>query len=249
MTTYSGLITDETIDNAVSKQLLDKTNSERELRTPSGKLSASMLYMPLQWQILKTIGIDPKPFDLYTLRKFERGNHVEKWLIDLMPGVIDKQKFVTYMEAIGYIDAVVDTKDYQHNLGIVPHEIKSVSNAKFKRITTQGSPDMSHIFQACFYALATKSKHFAVDYVSTDDYRIESYIIPTTKYEKAVTEAIVDYKRAKEDWDTNGNVPIFKGNEKWMANIQYNNYPLFVELDQKECNELVQKMLKDKGGE
>lgn len=245
MNTYTGLLRDRTLDQLISKRLLDKTNTGRELRTPSGKLSASMLWWPVQWQVLKTIGLGGKPYDEYTLRKFERGNHVEAWLIEHMPGVIDKQKFVEYRNALGYVDVVIDSKDYENNLGIIPHEVKSVSNAKFKRITVQGSPDMGHILQACFYAMALGSKYFCLDYVSTDDYRIETYVIATEKYAEQVDKIIDQFDKAMVDWNKDKIVPVFKANEKWQEKVDYNNYPTFVKLTQDECNLAVKKM---KGG-
>ena len=245
MSVYKGLLTDNTIDKLVSKALVDATNTEKENRTPSGKLSASMLYMPVQWQVLKTIGVSQKPFDEYTLRKFKRGNHVEEWLISHMLNVIEKQKFVEYKGAIGYVDAIVDSKGYEVEKGIIPHEIKSVSNAKFKRITTAGSPDMGHIYQACFYAMAIDADYFAIDYVSTDDYRIETYVIATEKYKKQVDDAIKAFNDAMALYKATGTIPAFEAKEKWMANVQYNNYPTFVELSADEASKLAKKM---KGG-
>jgi len=244
---YTGLLVDNTIDLLISKRLIDETNTAKELRTPSGKLSASMLYWPVQWQILKTIGIGTKPFDEYTLRKFERGHHVEKWLIDNMEGVKETQKFVEFKKAIGYVDVIVDSKEYQYKFGIIPHEVKSTSNAKFRRITIEGKPDTGHILQACFYALALGSTHFAIDYVSTDDYRVQSYILHTKGYGKAVLDAITAFNEALLRYLDHGIVPAFEAKEKWQANVQYNNYPVFVELTEKEATKLADKMLKVKG--
>jgi len=246
MANYQGIIVDRTLDRLISKRLIDQTNTERELRTPSGKLSASMLAWPLQWQILKIVGIGTKPFDEYTLRKFERGNHVEKWLIDNMEGVVATQKFLTYQGAIGYADAIVNTKGYEHNFGIMPHEVKSVSNAKFKRILSQGKPDTGHILQACFYALAENSKYFAIDYVSTDDYRIETYILNTKGYEKAVTDAISAFNDALIAYTEHGTIPEFVAKEKWQEKIDYCNYPTFKDLTAEEAKTLAEKMLKKK---
>lgn len=243
---YKGLLQDRALDRLIGTKMTEAAIANKAARTPSGKLSASMLYSPLQWQILKTIGIAGKPYDEYTLRKFERGHNVEEWLLTYMPGVLDKQKLVEYHDAIGYIDALVDTTSYEHSLGIIPHEIKSVSNAKFKRISAQGSPDMGHILQACFYALALTCRHFAIDYVSTDDYRVETYVLPTEKYAKDVTDAIVGYKQAMRDWTEKKVIPAFVAREKWQADIKYCDYPTFVGLDQSAASNLAIKML---GGE
>ena len=43
------------------------------------------------------------------------------------------------------------------------------------------------------YAMAIDADYFAIDYVSTDDYRIETYVIATEKYKKQVDDAIKAY--------------------------------------------------------
>jgi len=68
---------DNYIDNKISKKVVEE-NKQRELNhVSSGRLSASMLGEPLQWQILKIKGVKPKEIDEYTLRKFIRGKDVE----------------------------------------------------------------------------------------------------------------------------------------------------------------------------
>lgn len=238
------MLIDNTIDNLVSSKLLEETNTERENRTASGKLSASMLAWPLQWQVLKTIGVGTKVVDGYTLRKFKRGNHVEEWMIGQMPNVIEKQKFVEFRGAIGFVDAVVNTRGYEHNFGVIPHEVKSVSNAKFRRIEHDDKPDNGHVMQTAFYALALGSDHFAIDYVATDDYRIKTYILFTGEWEKAVIEAIEAFDKAMEDYKKTGAVPVFEAKESWQKQVKYNNYPIFMELTGKEASTLAKKLLK-----
>src|SRR3990167_2969329 len=106
------LIIDDTINQFVDKKLIEE-NQEKELNhKSSGKLSASMLGFPLQWQILKAVKAPAKPNDAYTLRKFLRGTTVEDWLVENIPGVIDTQVFSEYKNCIGYADILVDQSEY-----------------------------------------------------------------------------------------------------------------------------------------
>jgi len=141
------------LDKYIEDKLLSENEEERLNHTASGKLSASMLGQPLQWQILKVIGVPADDMEEYVTRKFARGNDVEEWLVSQMPGIVNKQKFVEYKNVVGYVDALVDMRDWNLEFDTLPHEIKSVSNAKYKRIQ-KTEPDKSHCLQACLYALA-----------------------------------------------------------------------------------------------
>ena len=113
------------LDKLISQRLIEANDKERENHKSSGKLSASMLGQPLQWQILKTIGVPPKPFDEYTLRKFKRGKDIENWFIgEISPNF--KQPFVEYRSTIGYVDLnLVQDESFDFKLGEMPHEVKS----------------------------------------------------------------------------------------------------------------------------
>ena len=209
----------------------------------SGKLSASMLYAPLQHQVLKTIGVPQKPLDEYVIRKFKRGQDAEEWLVRMMIGVVDTQKFVEYKNAVGYVDAIVDTADYEFKLGVIPHEVKSTSNAKFRNIMRQVKPDTGHQWQACFYALALGADHFAIDYIAADDYRLEVFIYPTGEFAQAVENAISEYDKAMEDYKANGTIPLFVPREAWQGNPMYNNYPEFMNLNQEQLQLKVKEVM------
>ena len=224
------MINDQTIDRKISKVIIAGNEKEKEKHISSGKLSAGMLGQPLQWQILKTIGVPQKELDEYVLRKFQRGKDVEEWLLGYMDGIVDKQKFVEYKNTIGYIDAIVDMKDYEFKVGVIPHEIKSVSNAKFRRIVKVDGADHQHLLQATLYAMATKSEKFAIDYVSTDDYRIKTYIYDTKDYSDEVEKEIKEFYdclKAKR-------IPTFEPKLAWQSKPDYNNYPDFMKLNEQE---------------
>lgn len=221
----------ETLDKLVGESISSKNALQRAQHKSSGKLSASSLNDPLQWQILHSLATETAEIDNYTLRKFLRGNHVEEWYVsEIKP--LATQKFVEYRNCVGYIDAIVDTKDWDIPVGIIPFEIKSVSNAKFKRIEKQGA-DKSHKLQAAFYAICEKSKNFGISYVATDDYRILTYILDTKDFKDEIDEIITKYDEAKKV----GGIPKFEPREKWQANVEYNKYPFFADLTEEQLAE------------
>lgn len=235
------MVIDQTVDRLISKKLVAKREARENGRTPSGKLSASILGWPLQWQMLKALGIPQTPPDEYTLRKFLRGEHVEEWLISHMPGVIDKQKLTNYRGVIGYIDTMIDTSEYELKVGIIPCEIKSVSNLKFKRIVNpkNGEADPQHKLQAELYALGEKSDYYALIYVSTDDYRVKMFVYKTGEMKAEIDEIISDYASVRP---TN-TVPVFTPRYDWQKNIKYNNYPEWMYLTADEISDKVRDYL------
>lgn len=230
---------DQTIDRLVAEKLRNQYEAEKEEHVSSGKLSASMLWWPVQWQVLKTIGYPSKDPEDYVLGKFLRGDHVEAWLIENMPGVLETQKEVEFHGVVGRIDAVVDSNSYEFKFGIIPHEVKSVSNAKFKNILREMKPDVAHALQAAFYALAIGSKQFAIDYVATDDYRVESFVLDVDKYADMVDMSVTKYNRAMEIYNKTGYIPEFEPNEPWQANPMYNRYPDCIHISDEKKAEIL----------
>lgn len=233
-------IQDQALNRFVEAQLI-KTNEEREAEhESSGKLSASMLYQPLRFQVLKTIGVPRKPFDAYTLGKFRRGRRVENDHIEEIrkAGFLvedeatlstyslkiedDRQAFAEYREAIGYVDSVIDTNKMDSKVGIIPNEIKSVTNMKLKRIKSTGI-DWHYKIQACMYALAMGVDHYAVTVVSAEDDRFETYVFDTRDLKKDVDQAISNYMIAMENWKKDRTLPAFEPHPmvKWTANLKY----------------------------
>jgi len=224
------VILDQALDRLIADKVLKKEAEDKLNYVPSGKLSASILGQPLQWQILKIIGVPPRDVEEYVLRKFMRGNHVEEWLVEHMIGLKERQKFVEYKDCIGYVDAIVDMSEWESKVGTIPHEVKSVSNMKFKQIEKRGEADRSHKLQACFYAIALRSSYYAIDYVASDDYRIKTWIFETDELKEEV-ERIIDevYKTLSK-----GRVPVFKPIEDWHSGKMYNPYPDWKQLSEKE---------------
>src|SRR3990172_982421 len=89
------------IDNYLDRLISEKLIKQQENREPSGKLSASKLWWPLQWQILATQFGLKSHIDDYTLRKFQRGHDVEEWFVKQIEPK-ETQKFLEYRGVIGY---------------------------------------------------------------------------------------------------------------------------------------------------
>lgn len=232
-------IIDTTINKHIEDDLIRK-NEEREAKhESSGKLSASMLYQPVRWQVLKTLGAPRKEFDAYTLAKFKRGRDVEDWYVEQLEGagvlvtntelleersleVTDGQPFAQYRECIGYVDSVIDTDKMQAKVGIIPNEIKSITNMKWKRVAKTGI-DWHYKIQAALYALAMDAEHFAVTIVSAEDLRSETHIFRTRTMKGDVDRAISKYMKAMEDFKRDRTLPKFEANPhvKWTANLKY----------------------------
>lgn len=238
-------IIDTTINQYIDAELI-RLNEERENNhESSGKLSASMLYQPVRFQLLKTLGAPRKKFDPYTLAKFKRGADVEDWFVTQLDGagvlvshfeldgkynlVVDDDKTqarAEYRECIGYIDSVIDTDKMQAKKGIIPNEIKSVTNMKMKRIVKTGI-DWHYKIQACLYALAMGVDHFAVTVVSAEDLRAQTHIFQTREMKRDVDHAISEYMKALENYKKDRTLPKFEANEhvKWTGDIKYAMFP------------------------
>ena len=214
--------TDYFLDRIIAENLTRLNEEERKGRTPSGKLSASILGDPLQWQLLKTLGVPQKEVDDYTLRKFQRGKHVEDWVVSQMPGLLERQKLVEYRGAIGYVDALIDTTTgYDIKIGPMVNEVKSSTNASFNWIIKEKKPRHGHCLQAAFYAMALDQPYFAITYVASDDYRIWMVVQKTAEFRTEVDHIIDLYEEALKKHK----VPVFEPVENWQSNPEYNKYP------------------------
>ena len=260
--------------NAYIDAELIRENKERDAKhTSSGKLSASMLYQPVRFQVLKTLGAPRKEFDAYTLAKFKRGRDVEEWYVEQLRGagvliedVNVKAKFITklktlctqtikgivagddyltirknyennlpevdqdlatYRGCIGYIDSVIDTDKMQAKKGIIPNEIKSVTNAKMRRVKKTGI-DWHYKIQACLYALAMGTEYYAVTIISSEDLRSDMQIFRVSEMKRDVDHAISEYMKAMKNYKRDRSLPKFEANEhvKWTGNLKYAMYDI-----------------------
>ena len=224
-------------DNYLDRYIGEKLAVSQEKREPSGKLSASKLYWPIQWQILATQFGLTSHFDDYTLRKFQRGHDVEAWFLGQIE-TKETQKFLEYRKTIGYCDAIVDTEKWDTKVGVIPLEVKSVTNMKFKRIEKQGA-DEGHILQNAFYALALGTEYHAITYIASDDYRIFTTIHKTGDSKKEIEIIIDEFDKAVKSKI----IPLFVPRAKWQSDLKYNNFPEFAGLGKEEL-ETKYKLLK-----
>lgn len=245
---------DETLDQRIGERLIRENEAESAKHNSSGRLSAGMLGKPLQVQILKAIGVPQKKFDAYTLKKFKRGTQVEDWMVGYM-GEGEEQVFAQYRDCIGYIDKLIKVTDYydpawvQKVGSLLPREIKSVTNMKFKRISNAGGKghpvaDRGHRLQGAMYALAKGTDYFCIDYVASDDFRILSLIHKTADSKAEVDKAIQDFYDATQ----NGRLPAFEPAEAWMGKPEWADYPEWVELSSEEALKRLQTQYPEQYG-
>jgi hypothetical protein len=223
---------DNTLDQRIGEKLVAENIVEQGNHTSSGRLSASGLGKPLLFSVLKAIGVPGKPLDEYVLRKFRRGHQVEAWVVRHM-GNGEAQRFVNYRGVVGYVDFIVDVRDFYKDEDWVQkvgsrlvREIKSVTNMKFKRLDYKGSPeaDRSHRLQGTLYALALGDDYYAIDYIASDDFRILSLIYHVKDTKDEVLRIINEF----DTHTKNGTLPAFSAPEKWMENPDYADYPEWI---------------------
>lgn len=190
-------------------------NAEREAKEPSGRLSASRLGWPLQWQMLHYYKVKGKTIDEYTLRKFVRGSDVEDRIMQWLSPAPDKcQVPVEYRGVVGYMDVELD----------YPIEVKSVTNFAFKHIQKEG-PKRGHKLQAELYAKARGFDTYGIAYVASDDYRVLCFEEPVT----GEVDKVID--RFEQQVGL-GTVPAFSPEEPWHAISEYNPYAEWMKLDE-----------------
>ena len=226
--------------NAVIDRKIIKENEENE-HTPSGKLSASSLGQPLQWQVLKYLAVKNDclkmpEYDAYTLRKFKRGKDVESRILDYFD--CDKQIDCEYRDCVGVIDAIIDTKEFDFDFGEIPFEIKSVTSLKFKYINKSNKFQEEHALQGCLYALATGKEKFGLVYVNADDYRCKVFILDVADF-KHIVDAVIDrYNYAIE----NKIIPVFEPIADWQKDPKYQKFPEFAELTNEQIHEKIESL-------
>lgn len=234
-----------TIQSLIDNLLLKENEIESKKHISSNKLTAGFLYQSKRFQLLKYLGVEKKQLDPFTLRKFERGKDIEKSYLRKLKAVgilKDKQKEVEYRGVIGVVDAIVDHKKLNDNLGIVPHEVKSVTNRNFSYLKKRQKVSRNHSLQAGFYALALKKEFYSVDYIASDDGR--ELIIPMrTENIKLEIDIIIN---EFEEMIKNKTVPDWKVSEKWQNIPQYMAYsPIWATLNANEFRNKLESIGKE----
>lgn len=238
------MIISTAIEEILDTSLTLANKKQRAEHVSSGKLSASMLGMPLQWQILKALKVEGKEIDAYTLRKFKRGNDVEDMLVKLLTEegvVLGKQMECNYRDVVGYMDLFIQGSVFESEfIKKLPVEVKSVTNANFKWISKRNEIKTQHALQAGLYALAMDEPFYSVLYFASDDYRIKHIIGKTKDVKDDIDGAIDEFQHF---WG-NKEIPLFEPKQKWMALPKYNSFPEWMEYDENELQKLASKLYK-----
>jgi len=219
--------TEQAITRKIDQVMLNE-NAQREAEHESGTgLTASGLWNPSRTWLLKYLKIPKKQLDPFTLRKFARGRSVEDWYTDKLEkaGVlVNKQVAVEYRGCKGFADVIIKHDDLDFKLGEVPHEVKSITNAHFRRIIKTGDINYSYHLQACLYALGLGTDHYGLDIIASDDMREMVTLYETKLMKKAVNQLISEHQVVIENWLNDRTVPNWQVREKWQDIPMYMNY-------------------------
>jgi len=213
------------VNPAIQEIIAAKVLAEAMDKEPSGRLSASRLGWPLQWQMLHYFKVKQKPIDEYTLRKFQRGKDVEDRIMQwLAPSPEQMQVMVEYKGVVGIADVILD----------YPIEVKSVTNRAFMYIQKEG-PKYGHKLQAELYAKAKGFTKYGVAYVASDDYRVLCFEEEVTDEVDAVIDA---YNHQVEL----GVIPTFTAKEPWQELKDYNSYPEWQKLSAEQIEAKMEEL-------
>lgn len=207
--------------NPILQELIEKkVLAENVDREPSGRLAASRLGQPLQWQMLHYFKVPTKPLDAYTLMKFQRGKDVEERIMKwLTPSPDRMQVPVEYRGVVGFMDLLLD----------YPIEVKSVTNRAFTYIQKEGAK-YGHKVQAELYAKAKGFDKYGVAYVASDDLRVLCFEYDVSDE----VDKIIDAYEAQVEI---GTVPVFEAKEQWHSMAEYNPYAEFMKLTEEQIAE------------
>ena len=211
------------IHETIAKAVLEE--QEKQKREPSGRLSASRLGWPLQWQILHYLKVPPAPIDEYTLRKFQRGKDVEDRVVEWL-NLEEEQKQVEcdYRGVVGYCDIIMQ----------YPIEVKSCTSRAFTYKQREGS-SRGHRLQGELYAKAKDFDTIGVCYVSADDYRVLTFEENVTN---EVDQVIDRYEKQLELKQ----VPVFQEEEVWQKDAKYSQYPEWTKLTREQIDAKLEEL-------
>jgi len=199
----------------------------------SGKLSASSLGLPTQWQILKYLGVEPKPRDAYDLLVFRRGRDVEDFLVGMLQKhsgkKIETQMECKYRDCIGYLDLMLDG---------IPVEVKSTNSMAYKHILKEGQAKKGHALQAAYYSLALGLDIFKICYINADTYQTIDFDYKTKHFTKEIDGIIDNF----DNLVAGKKIPVFSALEKWNTLPKYMQYPEHEKMGEHELGQLAKKL-------
>lgn len=224
-------IHDKDVSSSIVRLMRQEHEEKSALHEPSGKMSASQLGKPILEQVLKIIGVPPKPVDDYTLGLFRRGDSVEENFMELMKPD-EAQKPVEYKGVVGLIDAIKNDRVY---------EIKSIKNSQFQYLNPENDKRQrrngelvpiysgvkrSNALQAGLYALAEGKDEFTIIYASADDLRTIAHTVKTEDVKDEIENIIDEVNKALKS----GVLPVFVAKESWQSDSRYSSYPEWISI-------------------
>lgn len=233
-------------DQALIKALV----KDQEEKTPSGRMSATRLLWPTQWQILHLLGVPTSPEPWQTnankdntmhFRHFARGKQCEDWINENLPpkkaGNFDS---VEYRGWVGYYDRL----DAGELFGLeedVPHEIKSVKGDKWFRmfIDPKDGPQFDHVLQTTFYGMALGTSHCALTYIKSDTMETRTFVYDVLDHQKDVDNQIDLFDEASKL----KTVPKFKAKQDYQSNPKYNRYHEYMNMTEGELKEVYDRYM------
>jgi len=223
------------ITKILENSILTEEKKRAKEHKSSGKLSASMLGMPTQWQILKHLGIKPTEFTMRTMLVFKRGRDVEDMLIASVreKHEVKDQVACKYRDCVGYLDMLVDGNAI---------EIKSTNTMAYRHILKENNAKKGHALQAGLYGLALDMKEFKVCYVNTDTYQTITFTYKTKDFKKEI-DGIIDFYN---ECIRKKKIPLYTAIERWNSLPNYQKYPDYAKLDKNELYTIADELYSPK---
>lgn len=226
-------------DQALIKALV----AQQEREKPSGRMSASRLTWPTQWQILWKLKVPPtleewviKPNKMNTFhfRHFARGKQCEDWLEKTLPPK-KAQEAVEYRGWVGFFDRIDEGELYGVEDDVVT-EVKSVKGDKWYRMFKDpgDGPQYDHVLQANFYAMALKMPHYGLCYLRSDTLETRTFLYSVEEYRADVDRQIDLYDEAVDS----GTIPVFKAKVEYQKNPKYNMYSSYMDWKPSQLQDL-----------
>jgi CRISPR/Cas system-associated exonuclease Cas4 (RecB family) len=150
-------------------------------------------------------GVKGEPFDVKTLRIFERGHAVSEWISSVFADAPDILGYETEVpvsipdyDFAGNVDALVTWKDGKQEVW----EFKSTKATAFKWLKDHAKPE--HATQAALYAIALQDEDGIVRparviYVNADDFSFREYIVSEEERDRAWRTLQVAQKFKEQD--------------------------------------------------
>jgi len=230
------------IQSVIDDAMVKENQEEKDKHVGSRKLTAGYLHQPMRFQLLKYLGVPEREINTFSLRKMARGRQVEDWFVSKLETkkglVVSKQIDVEYRGVIGRADIILDQDLLGMKVGVIPHEIKSVTNKNFKYLA-KGDVGDQYKMQAGLYALALEKEYYGLDFIASDDLRSLSFILKTDEIKDEIDGAIDKF----EEMVSKKIVPPWEFKMAWQANPEYMRFdPIWTECNEAEFRSRLEQL-------